>query len=167
MPCWRMDSARSARASSSKCFLGWFRPGSTWAMGRLTEPPVWAWRELSPNSASSPLPKAMLSFLSWQRIVFQQLLCQSLIGHRSPGRTVIGVHRLAVAGGLGEPDIPGDDGGKDLPRKWRLTSSATWRERLVRPSYMVSSSPSRSIPGFSRPLTMRMVDRRSLNPSRA
>ena len=39
---------------------------------------------------------------------------ESLIGLRTPGGAVIGVDGLAVAGGLGKPDVAGDDGGEHL-----------------------------------------------------
>ena len=37
MPCIRMESARSLRASGSKLFLGWVEQLSTWLMGSSRE----------------------------------------------------------------------------------------------------------------------------------
>ena len=54
-----------------------------------------------------------------------------------------------------------------LPGKKRLTSSVTWRARLVRLSYMVMSTPSSSRAGFRDRRTALMVYIRSLSPSRA
>ena len=54
-----------------------------------------------------------------------------------------------------------------FPAKKRFSSCATWMDRFVRPSYMVSSTPSISRPGFMLRRTMRTVFIRSLRPSSA
>ena len=60
MPCSRMEAARSARASSSNRFRGWFRPGSTWEMGSVTDPASWFCMVAeSPIRASRPFPKPL------------------------------------------------------------------------------------------------------------
>ena len=69
MPCSRMDWAKSVRDSSSKYFLGWLRPGSTWEIGSKTEPDSWLCRATSPINAPSPRPNPLafamgLTFLS-------------------------------------------------------------------------------------------------------
>ena len=46
--------------------------------------------------------------------MLQQLLGQGIVGLRAPGEGVIGGHRLAKAGGLGQADVTGDHRGVHL-----------------------------------------------------
>ena len=56
---------------------------------------------------------------------------------------------------------------KTLPGKCLRTSWATWEEKFVLPSNMVSSTPKMDSDGLSRRFTARMVDMRSDRPSSA
>lgn len=60
---------------------------------------------------------------------------------RSSGRIVF-KNGVAETGGLPQPDGAGDDRLYSIWGRCRSTWSMTWRERLVRPSYMVISTPS-------------------------
>ena len=82
MPCSSMEDARSANASSSNRFRGWFSPGSTWEMGSRTEPASWLCRvAASPMRASSPRPRPLVFPIG--SIPFY--LCVSCEGGRASG----------------------------------------------------------------------------------
>ena len=74
---------------------------------------------------------------------------------------------VATANTLAPEQLRGIAAAKTLPGKCRRTSSATWAEKFVRPSNIVSSTPNTESPGFSRRFTARSVVIKSESPSNA
>ncbi len=88
-----------------------------------------------------PLPSALRG-LSVALLILQDLLGEFDIALRAARAGVIHQDRLPVAGRFRQADAARDDSCQDLILKKSLRSSATWRVRLVRSSYIVSRIPS-------------------------
>ena len=156
IPCSRMESASSARDASSKCLraggtafhLG---NGQVQAAGALRLQYVVAQQAPRPRPRPEGFLDAMGTLLSRESgaLLFQKLRRKGGVGLRAPGGPIIGGDGLAVAGRLAEAHVPGDHSGIDLAGG----SSASLppppcKAKLVRPSNMVSSTPSSSSRGF-------------------